>query len=149
MNRIQLAFGNFKTGCLILVLLGFASNVVAKDKGCLADFFEGAQYTGKHFQLAGPAQLENLNDVNAENWDLRIGSLKVGANATVTVFDNVNFKLTTNEMAKSPELMRSWGVTEKDIKEQSELIFHPNSMIHDLSDFNFHHKVRSLKISCN
>jgi hypothetical protein len=149
MNRIQLTLHRFKPSFLLIALLALAANAVAGDKDCWADFFEGAQYKGKHFQLAGPAQLEKLDNVNGENWSSRIGSLKVGPKATVTVYENVDFKLTTNDMAKSPGLMRSWGITEKDIKEESELVFHPNSMIHDLSDFNFHEKVKSLKIKCN
>lgn len=149
MNRNQILSTSFKAICLITILWGGDLNAADKDNGCWAEFFENTQYTGKHFQLTGASQLENLNNVNGENWDSRIGSLKVGANATVTVFDNVDFKLTTTNMAKSPDLMRAWGVTEKDIKEQSELIFHPNSMIHDLSDFHFHNKVKSLKMKCN
>jgi hypothetical protein len=87
--------------------------------------------------------------VNGENWGSRISSIKTGPKATVTVFDSVNFKLSTTDMAKSPGLMRSWGITEKDIKEESELIFQANANIHDLSDFNFQHKVKSLKINCS
>ncbi len=149
MDRIQLILRSFKIGFLFIVLLGLASTADAKDENCWGDFFEGAQYTGKHIQLAGPVELRNLNSVNGGNWSSRIGSLKVGDEATVTVYDDVDFKLAPTDMAKSPGLMRSWGVTEKDIKEESELIFHPKSMIHDLSDFNFHHKVKSLKIKCN
>ena len=51
-------------------------------------------------------------------------------------------------MAKYPDLMRALGYTEQDVKEDSELIFGANANIHDLSDFNFHHKIRSLKIDC-
>ncbi|MEQ1636200.1 MAG: beta/gamma crystallin domain-containing protein [Methylococcales bacterium] len=149
MNRIHIAFRSFKTLFLVMVLLTQGANAVAKDKDCWVDFYEGSQYAGKHVQLEGPIQLENLNNVKGENWDSRISSLKVGAKATLTLYENLNFKLASTEMAKHPDLMRSWGVTEKDIKEESELIFHPNSMVHDLSDFNFHQKVKSLQINCN
>jgi hypothetical protein len=37
-------------------------------------------------------------------------------------------------------------VTDQDVKEDSELIFGANATIHDLSDFNFHNKIRLLKI---
>ena len=149
MNPTQCVRSGFKATSLIIVLLGQSANVAAQDKDCWVDFFEGSQYTGKHFQLDGPTQLENLNDVNGEHWDSRISSIKTGPKATVTVFDNVNFKLSSTDMAKSPGLMRSWGITEKDIKEESELIFKSNATIHDLSDFNFQHKVKSLKITCS
>ncbi|MCX7089490.1 MAG: beta/gamma crystallin domain-containing protein [Methylococcales bacterium] len=149
MKHIRFIVRSFKTMSLILVLLGQYSNVNAKDKDCWVDLFDGAQYTGKHTQLEGPIQLAKLAQVNGENWDSRISSMKVGPKATITVFDHVDFVLTATEMAKSPGLMRSWGITEKDIKEESELIFKANAKIHDLSDFNFHQKIKSLKIDCN
>jgi hypothetical protein len=66
----------------------------------------------------------------------------------VTVYQNPRFELTLTEMAKKPDLMRAWGITEQDIKEDSELIFNANDMIHDLGDFSFHKKIRSLKVEC-
>ena len=148
MNQIPLVFRTIKTVFVVMALLALGSNAYAEDKRCWADFFEGTQYTGKHFLIEGPAQLENLSNVNGENWDLRIDSIKVGPKAKVTVFENPNFKMTLKEMAKYPDLMHSLGVTEKDIREDSELIFNANTKIHDLSDFNFHKKIRSLKVEC-
>lgn len=147
MNRISLEFRSFKTIFAVMVLV-LGSNAYAREKGCWADFFEGTQYTGKHFLLEGPAQLENLGNVNGENWNLRIDSLKVGPKAKVTVFENPSFKMTLKEMAKYPDLMHSLGITEEDIREDSELIFNANAKIHDFSDFNFHKKIRSLKVEC-
>ena len=148
MNQIPLVFRTIKTVFVVMALLALGSNAYAEDKRCWADFFEGTQYTGKHFLIEGPAQLENLSNLNGENWDLRIDSIKVGPKAKVTVFENPNFKMTLKEMAKYPDLMHSLGVTEKDIREDSELIFNANTKIHDLSDFNFHKKIRSLKVEC-
>lgn len=81
-------------------------------------------------------------------WELCIDSLKVGPRAKVTLFENTNFKLTLKEMEKYPDLLKSLGLTEKDAMEDKELIFIPNTKVHDLSDFNFRNKVRSLKIDC-
>ena len=147
MNRIQAAFLGVKTG-LVVAAFGLGANAFAKDSDCWAEFYEKSQYEGKHFRLQGPAELANLKDVNGENWDLQIDSIKVGPKASVTVFEHPNFKLTLTEMAKFPELMHSLGITEQDIKEDSELIFKANSKIHSLADFNFHDKVRSLKVEC-
>ncbi|NOT85834.1 MAG: hypothetical protein HOP02_13885 [Methylococcaceae bacterium] len=149
MNANSLVFHLFKALLVVMIFLAQSLNVAAKDKDCWAEFFDDTQYTGKHFQLNEPAQLANLNAVNGENWAIRISSLKVGPKATVIIFDNENFRLSTTDMAKSPDLMRSWGITEKDIKEESELIFNANATIHDLSDFGFHQKVKSLKMKCN
>ncbi len=148
MNRTQLVFRGFK-GVVVLILLGTVLNVSAEDKDCWADFFEESQYAGKHLLIKGPSHIANLNKVNGEDWNQRIHSIKVGPKARVTVFQNPRFELTLTEMAKKPDFMRAWGITEQDIKEDSELIFNANATIHDLGDFNFHKKVRSLKVDCN
>jgi len=147
MNRIL--SGAIKTFLVFTVFLVNGFDAYGKDKACWVDFFEHSQYSGKHFLLEGPVQLPSLDNVNGENWDLRIGSLSVGPKARVIVYENPNFKLTLTEMAKYPDLMHSLGVTEKDIKEDAELIFKADSKIHDLSDFNFNQKIRSVKVECN
>lgn len=147
MNRIQLACRGVKTVLVIFALVPGA--IYAANKDCWADFYENSQYEGQHLRLQGPAELASLKAVNGQNWDLRIDSIKVGPKATVTVYEHPNFKLTLTEMAKFPELMKALGVTEQDIKEDSELIFGPNTTIHSLADYNFHDKVRSLKVECN
>ncbi len=148
MNRIKLLLGTIKTAAVAFAVLGSVSVSYAKDKDCWAEFFEDSQYKGAHLRLEGPIQLENLHSVQGENWEKRTGSLKVGPKAKVTVFENINFKLTLKEMGKYPELLNSLGLTEEDAKEDSELIFDENSKIHDLSDFNFRNKIKSLKIEC-
>jgi Beta/Gamma crystallin len=148
MNRIRLVFRGFKTVFVVTLFLFCTPIALAADKDCWGDFFEGPQYAGKHLYLEGPTKLETLARVNGENWDKRIHSLKVGPNAKVTLYQNPSFELTLTEMAKKPNLMRAWGITLQDIKEDSELIFNENASIHDLGDFNFHKKIRSLKVEC-
>jgi hypothetical protein len=148
MNRFQLVSGAAKAVVFVMVFLAQGLNAYGKDKDCWADFFEHSQYTGKHFRVEGPVQLQSLSNVNGDNWDSRIDSLKVGPKAKVIVYENPNFKLTLAEMAHYPDLMRSLGVTEKDIKEDAEIFFNANAKIHDLSDFKFHGLVRSLKVEC-
>jgi hypothetical protein len=133
---------------LLTLLLGITASSFANEKNCWAEFFQASQYGGTHFRLEGPIQLKNLHNINGENWESRIDSLKVGAKATVTVFENINFELAATGIQKNPELLHSLGLTEKDALESSELIFHPNFKIHDLSDFNFRNKIKSLKIEC-
>ena len=141
--------------CTINVLLtafltGIPSfSAYAEDKGCWADFFEESQYKGKHVLVNGPARHENLTKLNNEDWNQRIHSIKVGPKAKVTVYQNPKFELSLTEMAKKPDFLKAWGITERDIKEDSELIFNENATIHDLGDFNFHKKVRSLKVDCS
>ena len=52
-------------------------------------------------------------------------------------------------MRKYPDLLKSLGLTEEDAKEDTELMFDEKSVVHDLSDFNFRNKIRSLKIDCD
>jgi Beta/Gamma crystallin len=148
MNRISLVFLSFKTLFIIMLLSISTANAYAEDKDCWADFFEHSQYAGKHLLLVGPAKLENLNKVNGEDWNLRIHSIKVGPKAKVTVYQNPRFELPIPKMLEKPDLMKAWGITEQDIKEDSELIFNENATIHDLGDFGFHKKIRSLKVEC-
>ena len=148
MNLMKLVTCVFKTICMVYAIVGEVSTAYAGDDNCWAEFFQHSDYAGPHFRLAGPIQLENLLNINGENWASRIDNLKVGPKATLMVFENTNFKLTLKEIAKYPDLMRSLGDTEQDVKEDSELIFCAKATIHDLSDFNFHHKIRSLKIDC-
>jgi hypothetical protein len=131
-----------------MLLFGMVFNAYAVDKDCWVDFFDEADYAGKHLLIEGATQLANLNNVNGENWDKRIHSIKVGPKAKLTVYQNPRFELSLTEMAKRPDLMRSLGLTVEDIKEDSELIFIANSKVHDLGDFNFHKKIRSLKLEC-
>ena len=121
---------------------------IFRKHGPWADFFEDAQFKGKHFQLKGPAQKKNLLKVNNENWDKRIESILIGPKATVTVFENKNFKLTLKEMANHPVLMKSLGISKQDILDDSEIILHPNSKVHSFGEYNFYHKIRSVKIEC-
>jgi len=144
----QIKFHNSKV--ILILILFFASGSVAfaKTTGCWADFYEGAQFKGKHFKLEGPAKLKKLHKVKGESWDKRIESILIGPKATVTVFENKNFKLTLTEMANYPVLMKSLGITTQDILEESEIILHPGSKVHSFGEYNFYHKIRSLRVDC-
>ncbi|MGY6277944.1 beta/gamma crystallin domain-containing protein [Methylomonas sp. MgM2] len=149
MNRIKLVLGPIKPLVLGGLVLAASTAAYAKDKDCWAEFFEDSQYGGEHFRLEGPIQLDNLTSVQGKNWEKRIGSLKVGPSAKVTVFENPDFKLTLMDAHKHSELLNSMGLSEQDAKEDSELIFDEKSKVHDLSDFNFRNKISSLKIDCD
>jgi len=132
----------------LLGMLTASVNPARAEDGCWADFYAESQYSGDHIRLNGPQSLNNLRNVQGKDWDSRISSVKVGPNARVVLFENLNFKLTLKEMEKYPELLNSLGLTEKDAMEDKELLFGENSHIHDLSDFNFRRKTRSLQITC-
>lgn len=148
MNQFKFVFSGFKAMFLIVVLFAQSTSVFARNDSCWADLYDDTQFKGKHIRLKGPVQLANLAKVNGANWDKRIESIVVGPKATLTVFENKNYKLTLSEMAKHPVLMKSMGITTQDILEESELIFHADSKVHGFGEFHFYHKIRSLKLSC-
>lgn len=149
MNRIHNFIRTPKLALITVVML-FAQSpaAFAKDSGCWAEFYEFAQMIGDKFRVEGPAKLSNLKNVENENWESRIDSIVVGPKAEVTVYENINFKLTLTEMAKYPVLMRSLGISEQDIKQDSELIFTSGEMVRHLGQYNFHKKTKSLKVDC-
>jgi Beta/Gamma crystallin len=148
MNIMRFVAGNLKLMPVLFLVTISQSIVYAESEDCWADFFEESEYKGKHFSLKGAANLENLNQVGSEDWNRRIHSMKIGPKAKVTVFQCPRFELPLTEMAKKRDFMNAWGITEQDIKEDSELIFSGEAAIHDFGDFNFHKKVRSLKVEC-
>ncbi len=149
MNSIHSLFRGIKLiPLIILALLGQNSTANAANTDCWADFFEYAQFIGDHFKIKGPKSLPNLRKVNGHNWESRIDSIIVGPKARVIIFENPNYKLTLTEMSKHPILMKSLGITEQDIREDSELIFDAHSKPHHLGEYNFHKKTKSLKVEC-
>jgi hypothetical protein len=149
MNKIHKMFRSYKLLVVaMLILLGQSPGAFAKDNGCWAEFYEYAQFIGEKLRLDGPLKLPNLKNVDGHNWDSRIDSVVVGPKARVIIYENLNFKLTLTEMSKYPGLMRSLGITEEDIRQDSEIILAPKSMTHHLGEYNFHKKTRSLKIEC-
>jgi len=148
MKQIKLALYGLKPIIVIVVLLGLSTSVYARNDDCWVDLYDDTQFQGKHVRLKGPIKLTNLIKVKGANWDKKIESIVVGPKATLTVFENKNFKLTLSEMANHPVLMKSLGITTQDILEDSELIFHANSKVHGFGEFDFYHKIRSLKLIC-
>ncbi|KAF3981730.1 MAG: hypothetical protein HFP81_06965 [Methylococcales symbiont of Hymedesmia sp. n. MRB-2018] len=148
MKKVHLLLHSFINLFFLTLLLLYSSAVSAKNVYCWVDFYADAPFKGKQFRVTGPDKLKNLLNINGENWDKRIESIKVGPKATLTVFENKNFKLTLTEMANHPILMKSLGITTRDILEESEIIFRANTKIHSFGDYHFYHKIRSLKVDC-
>jgi len=148
MRTLNLIFHRFISLLFLCFLIIYSSTIFAKNVNCWVDFYEDAMNKGKTVRVIGPARLKNLLNIKGNNWDKRIESIKIGPKATLTVFENKNFKLTLKEMANYPVLMKSLGVTKQDILEDSEIIFHPNTKVHSFGDYHFYHKIRSLKVDC-
>jgi len=148
MKQNKNKFQGFKTLLLFLVIFGSSSSAFAKSTECWADFFAEPHYKGDKFRVSGSTKLKNLISIKGKNWDKKIESIIVGPNTRLTLFENKNLKLTLKEMANHPVLMKSLGITKQDILEDSELIFNSNTKVHSFGEFNFYHKIRSLKLEC-
>ncbi|MES2264096.1 MAG: beta/gamma crystallin domain-containing protein [Pseudomonadota bacterium] len=60
--------------------------------GCWTRVYDRSGYTGDSMTLAGPVALAQLRDVFGLRWRDRVRSIEVGPKATVTVYDNANFR---------------------------------------------------------
>ncbi len=132
---------------VVLGLFGFSS-ALARKSGCWVKIYPDEHYQGRAYLVHGPRQLRNLVNLGGKNWDKKIESIIVGPKAVATLFENKNFELTLKEMANYPVLMKSMGVTRQDVLEDSELIFQPDVKVHNFSEFQFYHKIRSMKVEC-
>ena len=148
MKQIKIAFYGCKAMIVFLVLCGLSTSVYARNNDCWVDLYDDTQFEGEQIRLKGPIQLPSLTKVQWKNWDKKIESIVVGPKATLTVFENKNYKLTLAEIANHPVLMKSMGITMQDVLEDSELIFHANSKVHGFGEFDFYHKIRSLTVEC-
>jgi len=67
MNLIKLVTCAFKTVFIVNVLLVGVSTAYAGDENCWAEFFQHSGYAGPHFRLAGPVELNNLQNRHYPN----------------------------------------------------------------------------------
>ena len=148
MNILHLLSRGKHTLTIIVLLTCLNAPAAAEEKGCWADFYEYAEFIGDNIRVWGPISLNRLKNIHGENWESRIDSIITGPKSKVTIYENIDFKLTLTEMAKHPVLMESLGISMDEIREESELIFHPNEKIRHLGVYNFHQKTKSLRIEC-
>jgi hypothetical protein len=137
-----------KLWLMLLLSAGATSAVRAAEDGCWAEFYEYPNFKGGHVRFEGPLQLPNLKDYQGQNWESRFDSAVIGPKAKVKVYENIDYKLTLGEIAKYPDLMNALGVTKKDLDLATDFEFVPGHKTHHLGEFNFHKKIKSLKIEC-
>lgn len=148
MNRIVSLSRNSLLFSMVIGLLLWQTSAFAGKNECWVDVYESPNYSGAHLRIEGPVKLRNLRAVDDQNWESRIDSLVVGPKARLQIFENTNFKRTLSEMAKYPDLMKSLGITDEEVKQESDVEFSPGEMVHHLGELNFHKKTKSLKIEC-
>lgn len=138
-----------KAKLALIVLLNAAPTMAgAAEEGCWADFYEFPNFKGGHVRIDGPVQLPNLKNYQGQNWESRFDSAIIGPKAKVKVFENIDYKLTLGEIAKYPDLMSALGVTKTDLDLATDFEFAPGQKTHHLGEYNFHKRIKSLKIDC-
>lgn len=60
--------------------------------GCWARIYDRENFSGENLTLAGPISLADMTGPFGINWDDRVKSIETGPAATVTVYDNENYR---------------------------------------------------------
>lgn len=61
------------------------------ESGCWAQLYDDENYRGDRFTLVGPVDMPNMSGPFGVNWS-DIDSIRTGPAATVTIYDNTNFR---------------------------------------------------------
>lgn len=83
-----------KAPVYLLVPVETASNDSAMKNGCWAKLYSRDNYGGDMLTLVGPTMLSDMDSAGffGLNWDDRVESLELGPKATMTVYDNENYR---------------------------------------------------------
>jgi hypothetical protein len=86
--------GSAKAPVYLLVPIEIATNDNAMKNGCWAKLYSRENYAGDMLTLVGPSTLADMDNAGffGLNWDDRVDSLELGPKATMTVYDNENFR---------------------------------------------------------
>ena len=88
------------------------SNDLAMDKGCWVKLYDKKDYQGDSLMLVGPVNLAQMIGPFGFNWEDKVRSLEVGANANLTIYDNRNFRDQDNFISagkKVPDMSKKMG----------------------------------------
>lgn len=86
--------GTAKAPIYLLVPVETAANDSAMKNGCWARLYSRDNYSGDMLTLVGPTSLPDMDSSGffGLNWDDRVESLELGPKATMTVYDNENYR---------------------------------------------------------
>lgn len=88
------AKGGAKAPVYLLVPVDVAANESAMKNGCWARLYSRENYGGDMLTLVGPSMLADMDNAGffGLNWDDRVDSVELGPRASMTVYDNENFR---------------------------------------------------------
>ena len=101
--------------------------VAAKDSfsnGCWARLYDSTNFQGNQLSLVGPVDMPNMRTAFGTDWSGQFDSIEVGPKATLTVYDNENYK-------------------------QKAATFKPGQKVKDLDEkMGTFEQIRSAKVAC-
>lgn len=86
------AAGQAPVAIYMLVPVDMAARENSMKSGCWARIYSGTNYSGDSLTLAGPHAIADMSGPYGLNWDDRVDSIELGPKATLTVFDNQQFR---------------------------------------------------------
>lgn len=100
------------TAVLLVVPIAYATDNKLGN-GCWARLYDGGNYTGSQYVLVGPVDIPAMRDGLGLNE--KYDSVVVGPKATLTVYDNVNYRdkaATLKSASRTPDLDDKMGAFE-------------------------------------
>lgn len=84
--------------------------------GCWAKLYDGYNYAGDSFTIVGPSDMADMTGPFGVDWEDKISSIKTGPRATVTIYDNENFRdraATVKPGQEVPQITEKMGLFEE------------------------------------
>lgn len=140
-----MAIANLSPRCVTAAaIMWLSSAAIAGD--CWLEVYSEIGFKGEHVRIEGPVQLPNLRTVAGADWSNRIDSLAVGPKAIIHAYRKENFVDQPVVNPNHPDALKMWGEKPSDTGDQ--VSFGPGQKHHHLGEWDFHHNISSLKISC-
>lgn len=109
---------------IVLVPLAVATTSTFAD-GCWARLHDSTDFKGNQLQLVGPVDMPNMRTAFGTDWSGQFDSIEVGPKATLTVYDNENYK-------------------------EKAATFKPGQKVKDLDEkMGLFEQIRSAKVACS
>jgi len=82
------------TAVFMLVPIEIANSESAKKEGCWAKVYDKENFMGDQLLVMGPNAIADMDQVGlfGQSWEDRVESVELGPKATLTVYDNENYK---------------------------------------------------------
>lgn len=87
--------GASKAPVMLMLMVPVAVETKTNDTladGCWAKLYDGYNYGGDSFTIVGPSDMADMTGPFGVDWEDKVSSIKTGPKATVTIYDNEDFR---------------------------------------------------------